>query len=82
MAKKFVSIALFGALLAGPLAALAVEGDRDDGHSKNLSNRDGIRRVLLISIDGMHAVDYQNCVADGYCPALSALGQTRCSGWA
>ena len=28
----------------------------DDGHRR-------IRHVLLISIDGMHAVDYANCVA-------------------
>jgi hypothetical protein len=43
-----------------------------------------IQRVLLISVDGMHAVDYLNC-ANGistvngnqpYCPAMAALGQT------
>jgi len=43
-----------------------------------------IQRVLLISIDGMHAVDFLNC-ANGisttnnnqpYCPAIAALGQT------
>ncbi len=32
--------------------------------------------VLLISIDGMHAVDYENCVRAGTCPNLAALGQT------
>jgi len=44
----------------------------------------GIRHVLLISIDGMHALDYANCssgiagVNGGapYCPNLAALGQT------
>jgi hypothetical protein len=43
-----------------------------------------IKRVLLISVDGMHAVDLQNCVngistvngGDPYCPALGALGRT------
>jgi len=43
-----------------------------------------IRHVLLISVDGMHAVDFQNCAngivtANGgqpFCPALAALGQT------
>jgi hypothetical protein len=43
-----------------------------------------IQRVLLVSIDGMHAVDYINCsqglsgVNNGqpYCPNLAALGQT------
>jgi len=43
-----------------------------------------IEHVLLISVDGMHAVDYLNC-ANGiattnnnqpYCPAMAALGQT------
>ena len=32
--------------------------------------------VLLISIDGMHAVDFENCVKAGTCPNLAALGQT------
>ncbi len=44
----------------------------------------GIKRVLLISIDGMHAVDFENCargiatVNNGapYCPALSELAHT------
>jgi hypothetical protein len=43
-----------------------------------------IKHVLLLSIDGMHAVDFYNCahgiagVNDGtpYCPNLAALGQT------
>jgi len=34
-----------------------------------------IRHVLLISIDGMHALDYENCVAGGYCPTLAELGR-------
>ena len=49
-----------------------------------INNPNGIRRVLLISIDGMHAVDYLNCVngistvnnGKPYCPALAALGKT------
>ena len=68
-------------LLAGAaaLAVTAIPGhaeDNDWGHS------DHIKRVLLISIDGMHAIDYQNCahgisgVNNGapYCPNLAALG--------
>ena len=50
----------------------------------NNFNQGNIERVLLISIDGMHAVDYLNCangigtVNNGapYCPALAALGKT------
>lgn len=33
-----------------------------------------IQHVLLISVDGMHAIDYLNCKKGGYCPALTALG--------
>ena len=39
-------------------------------------NDNNIRHVLLISIDGMHAVDYKNCVASGTCPTLAELGET------
>ena len=35
-----------------------------------------VKHVLLISIDGMHAVDYENCVASKTCPHLAALGST------
>ena len=41
----------------------------DDGRGR-------IRHVLLISIDGMHAVDYKNCVASNTCPHLAELGET------
>jgi hypothetical protein len=58
---------------ASPLAA-----------QSNILGPTGIRHVLLISIDGMHAVDYLNCskgmsgVNNGapYCPNLAALGTT------
>jgi hypothetical protein len=33
------------------------------------------QRVLLISIDGMHALDFQNCAAAKTCPNLAALGR-------
>ncbi|HTA46764.1 MAG TPA: alkaline phosphatase family protein [Bryobacteraceae bacterium] len=32
--------------------------------------------VLLISIDGIHAVDYTNCVKANTCPNLASLGRT------
>jgi hypothetical protein len=43
-----------------------------------------IKRVLLISIDGMHAADFENCAkgissinnGDPYCPTLAALKKT------
>jgi hypothetical protein len=51
-------------------------------HREDDSDRGSIRHVLLISIDGMHAVDYLNCsqgIAGAnqgkpYCPNLAALG--------
>ena len=47
-------------------------------------NRNRIKHVLLISIDGMHAADYIDCSSDisginsgePYCPNLASLGQT------
>jgi hypothetical protein len=43
-----------------------------------------IKRVLLVSIDGMHAADFENCAkgistinsGEPYCPALAALSKT------
>jgi hypothetical protein len=65
-------------LLASTVAPGAVAAARDfDDHGR-------IQHVLLISIDGMHALDFINCakgvsgVNNGqpYCPRLAALGQT------
>ncbi|HEV2498036.1 MAG TPA: alkaline phosphatase family protein [Terriglobia bacterium] len=58
-----------------------VAGQQNDGWHNN--NR-RIKHVLLISIDGMHALDFINCVKgvsgvnDGapYCPNLAALEET------
>ena len=60
-----LSIGLIGTTLPAPARA---NDERGDGHK--------IKHVLLISIDGMHAVDYENCVAAGTCPTLAALGKT------
>jgi hypothetical protein len=45
-------------------------------HAQHLNERNGIQHVLLLSVDGMHAVDYLNCANGGYCPNLAALGKT------
>jgi hypothetical protein len=54
-------------------------------HAQHVKPTTGtIKRVLLISVDGMHAVDFTNCangigtVKNGapYCPSLAALGTT------
>jgi len=35
----------------------------------------GGKHVLLISIDGMHALDFENCVTNNTCPNLASLGK-------
>lgn len=76
ISKKLVLI-LAGVLLSLPMTASAL--DDADHFDKHLNERHGVRRVLLISIDGMHALDYKNCSQGGYCPNLAALGQTGVS---
>ena len=69
-------------LAAGVLIAAAGASAQTDGAGG--LNYGGIKRVLLISIDGMHAVDFLNCsrgisgVNGGqpYCPNLATLAQT------
>jgi hypothetical protein len=73
--KKFTTLLVLTALSV----AAANAQDRDDRWERNQ-----IRHVLLLSIDGMHAVDFLNCskglstVNNGtpYCPHLAALGKT------
>ena len=49
----------------------AAKADDDGGHP-SLGHID---HVLLISIDGFHAVDLTNCIASGLCPHLAALAR-------
>jgi predicted AlkP superfamily pyrophosphatase or phosphodiesterase len=63
------------AMLVSSAEAMAADGGPDG------SGR--IRHVVLLSIDGMHAVDFYNCAhgiagvnnGNPYCPNLAALGQ-------
>jgi hypothetical protein len=72
MNKTLTSLSLVVALLTG--ITLAEDNDQHRSH---------IKRVLLISVDGMHAVDFANCAkgistannGDPYCPALAALSR-------
>jgi len=62
--------------LAASMAATAADG--------TIPGSGKIKHVVLISIDGMHAVDFYNCSrgmasinsGNPYCPNLAALGQT------
>ncbi len=54
---------------------------RPQGGRDSDAGQQGVRHVLLISIDGMHAVDFLNCSqgingGSPYCPNLAALAQT------
>ncbi|MGD1079734.1 MAG: alkaline phosphatase family protein [Candidatus Sulfotelmatobacter sp.] len=74
MKKTLAVLSLAAACSVG----IATAQDNDFHHEGH------IKRVLLISVDGMHAVDFLNCangistVNDGapYCPAIAALGKT------
>jgi hypothetical protein len=65
---------LGGALIAAMavMPSLSAAQDHDDDHERDRNDR----HVLLISIDGMHAVDFENCKAANTCPTLAALGRT------
>ena len=67
MRKSIAALALSLTLFGATLPARA--------HDDELKGRK-VKHVLLISIDGMHAVDYENCVASKTCPHLAALGST------
>jgi hypothetical protein len=75
MRKLFPAVTALSALLS--VGAVAQDHDRDWDKSQ-------IKHVMLISIDGMHAVDFQNCAqgiagANGgkpYCPNLASLATT------
>src|ERR1700676_1762481 len=72
--KKTLALLSLAAVCAG---GTAIAQNKKDNNGQ-------FKRVLLISIDGMHAVDFANCangistVNNGapYCPALAALAKT------
>jgi hypothetical protein len=66
-----LKICLFAALFA-----LAMMPASRLSAQEGINNRNGIRHVLLVSIDGMHAVDYENCVKANTCRNLASLGRT------
>ncbi len=79
MKKKLLLLSLAAGFLMGTAAA-----QKDNSQSGHINQRNGIRRVLLISVDGMHAVDFLNCAngmsgvnnGEPFCPAIAALGKT------
>jgi type I phosphodiesterase/nucleotide pyrophosphatase len=82
MSSKWKAGILTAALLFSPMANVYA-GPNDGGDWENGSHS-RIRHILLISIDGMHAVDFLNCSegiagvngGEPYCPNLAELAET------
>ena len=82
MSSKWKAGILTAALLFSPMANVYA-GPNDGGEWEN-GGHSRIRHVLLISIDGMHAVDFLNCSkgiagvngGEPYCPNLAELAET------
>lgn len=58
------------ALALGFSVAMAFAAHADESDAS-----DRTRHVLLLSIDGMHSVDFQNCIAANTCPNMAALAK-------
>ena len=75
MKKTLALLSLAAICSVGTAIAQNNDKDNDQRHMKH---------VLLISVDGMHAVDFTNCAngistvnnGEPFCPALAALGKT------
>jgi hypothetical protein len=80
---RMKSVGAFATALLLTTSMVPVAGAQDHDHQSDWGGR-GIRHVLLISIDGMHALDYLNCSkgvsgannGQPYCPNLAELGET------
>src|SRR6202167_1779534 len=71
-------------VLAGAAVALTLSPNYGVAADTNTVGSKNVKHVLLLSIDGMHAVDFYNCSrgiagansGEPYCPNLAALGKT------
>jgi hypothetical protein len=71
-------------VLVGTAVALAMSPNHGMAADTNTVGSKNVKHVLLLSIDGMHAVDFYNCShgiagansGEPYCPNLAALGKT------
>ena len=68
--RNVMIMAAFGAAMLSGAAGSEAQADHNGFGER------GIRHVLLISIDGMHSVDFANCIAGSYCPSLAELAET------
>src|SRR5579862_7184024 len=72
--RRFYLMATAAPLLAAAMLAPQLRAQDPPGPAAGPFSK--MNHVLLISIDGMHAVDYENCVADKSRPNLASLGLT------
>ena len=74
--RRLVSIVASVCMLAAASGSsvLADPNGQGQGGGGDRGRQNQIQHVLLISIDGMHALDFLNCSANGTCPNLAALG--------
>jgi len=71
--KKILKISVL--LLSAVALAIPEAYAEDDNQGNQGGNGHGGKHVLLLSIDGMHALDFQNCVNNNTCPNLASLGK-------
>jgi type I phosphodiesterase/nucleotide pyrophosphatase len=72
--RRFVSLVAGACLLATASGSSSVLADPYGyGGKGGGGDKNQIQHVLLLSIDGMHALDFLNCSANGTCPNLAAL---------
>jgi len=81
MASKWKANILAALLILSNISSVYA-GPKEGRHRDDEGERHQFRHVLLLSIDGMHALDFENCVngistinsGAPYCPNLAALG--------
>ncbi len=64
LTKLLTTTAIAAAMVAGMPASISAAGEGGPG---------AVQHVLLLSVDGLHAVDLENCTMTGLCPNLAKL---------
>ncbi|HTH75774.1 MAG TPA: alkaline phosphatase family protein [Trinickia sp.] len=67
------AIAMAGAQGSAQASEFGHHHDRDHDHD---GGAEGIKRVLLVSIDGLHEQDLARCIGANTCPNLAVLAQS------
>ena len=65
---------ILAATIALPMIVHAGD-DKEHGHDHDRRDAD-VRRVLLISVDGLHEQDVARCIAANTCPNLALLAKS------